>query len=331
MTTTRIGIVLNPTKTSRAELEEAFEGAVQRSQRPQRAPSDKASGRITPTPLWAETTEVDAGAAAAQSLVEQGVDVVVAAGGDGTVRAVAEYLGSVQARQKLAIVAMGTGNLLARNLKIPRRNARAAFERVLTGSALPLDLGWVELSGGNAGTERFAFTVMAGFGIDANMITETDDDLKEQAGWLAYAESLGRAISASELVGLHMSVDGDPVEVSRAHTVLIGNCGTLPGGFSLMPDAHHADGELDALVLDAEGVMAWAGTLGQMVWNNGLGRFFLSPDRDEGGTSSPNRARGRVFEFEFAEPRMIEIDGENLRETTRLRVTVQRHALQVLQ
>src|SRR5699024_8941269 len=113
------------------------------------------------------------------------------AGGDGTVRAVAEHLADSEADADLGIVPLGTGNLLARNLGVPIDDIDAAVERAVAGESRRIDIGWAE-----ADEWRYAFAVMAGFGIDAHMITETDDDLKDRAGWVAYVESLGRAVSA---------------------------------------------------------------------------------------------------------------------------------------
>ncbi len=56
------------------------------------------------------------------------------------------------------------------------------------------------------GRERHGFVVMAGFGLDAHMIAETDEGLKDKAGWLAYVESLGRALSASDVISFTISV-----------------------------------------------------------------------------------------------------------------------------
>ena len=200
MSTGHVGIVWNPSKTTRYELENALEKAFER------VLTGTAEVRVS----WHETGEDDPGLGAARGAVEAGADVVLAAGGDGTVRAVAEHLAESGARAELGIIPLGTGNLLARNLGVPLKDLTAAFERALTGEAIPLDIGWARLAvDGETDGKRYAFAVMAGFGIDAHMITETDDDLKDRAGWLAYVESLGRALSASEVIDIRLfAVEG---------------------------------------------------------------------------------------------------------------------------
>ncbi|WP_029145186.1 diacylglycerol/lipid kinase family protein [Microbacterium luticocti] len=317
MTDPRIGLVWNPSKTGRDDLEAALTAA-----------ADGHDVDVT----WFETSEDDPGRAATQAALDAGVDVVAAAGGDGTVRAVAEHLADTGADVDLAVIPLGTGNLLARNLEIPLGDTAAAFARALTGTARPIDIGWAEVAG-PAGDRRCAFAVMAGFGIDAHMITETDDDLKDKAGWLAYVESLGRAVSASEVIDIRLGLDGADPTGQHAHTLIVGNCGTLQGGITLLPDADPADGELDLLLLNADGVAGWMDTLRTMVWDNGLKRLLpgAASAGDERAVSSDSteHRRLRILEVELAEPRAFEVDGDHLGEITRARITVQPGAVRI--
>src|SRR6478752_1003064 len=67
-------------------------------------------------PLFYETRVDDLGDGVTRQALEEGVDAVLVAGGDGTVRAVSEAM--TGSGVPLAIVPSGTGNLLARNLKL---------------------------------------------------------------------------------------------------------------------------------------------------------------------------------------------------------------------
>ena len=323
MSTGHVGIVWNPSKTSRYELENALEKAFER------VLTGTAEVRVS----WHETGEDDPGLGAARGAVEAGADVVLAAGGDGTVRAVAEHLAESGARAELGIIPLGTGNLLARNLGVPLKDLTAAFERALTGEAIPLDIGWARLAvDGETDGKRYAFTVMAGFGIDAHMITETDDDLKGRAGWLAYVESLGRALSASEVIDIRLSGQNLEPSDEQAHTLLIGNCGSLQGGMTLLPDADPSDGELDLLVLSADSIPGWADTMRNLVWDNGL-RRLLSPSSSEEdqAKNSDSATHRRITELtvELDEPRVFEVDGDALGETNRVEISVQPGAVRV--
>ncbi|MGI6879310.1 diacylglycerol/lipid kinase family protein [Microbacterium sp. gxy059] len=314
MAASHLGIVWNPSKTSKEELERALREALETAD---------ADPRIT----WVETSVDDPGRGAAAEAIEAGADVVVAAGGDGTVRAVAERLAESDGDVELAIAPLGTGNLLARNLEVPIDDLAGAFARALAGEARAIDLGWLraEIDGEEG---RWGFAVMAGFGIDAHMITETDDDLKDRAGWLAYVESLGRAVSASEVVGLRVSVDGGDETDTEAHTLIVGSCGTVQGGITLLPDADPSDGELDVLAIDAEGLGGWLDTMKNMVWDNGLKRL-LSPGGKAESSATTLHQRVTSIAVELEEPRVIEVDGDDLGKASRIEIEVQPGALRV--
>lgn len=314
MSATHIAIVWNPAKTSKDDLEAALDAAV----------GDDEGPRVT----WLDTTVEDPGRGQAREALDAGADVVVAAGGDGTVRAVAESLAEADTDAALGIVPMGTGNLLARNLDVPLNNLEGAFAAVLGAESRTIDLAWAAADCGD-GEQRVAFTVMAGVGVDAHMITETDEDLKDKIGWLAYVESLGRAVSASDVIAMGLTVDDGDAESHDAHTLIVGNCGILTGGITLLPDALPDDGELDMLVLSADGVTGWLDTLRSMVWDNGLKRLVGASDRAESSESVDHRRVTSVV-LNLEQPRMLELDGDEVGKTARIEFTVQPGALKVL-
>jgi diacylglycerol kinase family enzyme len=304
----RIAIVWNPAKTARDDLRKAL------------PPTDAALS-------WHETSPDDPGRSAADEALDAGAEAVVAVGGDGTVRAVAERLAERGARAELGIVPQGTGNLLARNLGIPLNNPANALERAFHGEARPIDLGWVEAEI-DGEPVRCAFAVMAGFGIDAHMIAETDEDLKSRVGWLAYVESLGRAVNATQVVDIGLAVDGGEALRTAGHTLLVGNCGTLQGGIRLLPDADPADGELDLLLLSADGIGQWLDTLRSFVWDNGVRRLLTGRDR-AASADTAEHARARRVEVELSQPLVLEIDGDDLGETSAFTAEVRPGAVRV--
>jgi diacylglycerol kinase (ATP) len=309
----RIAIVWNPSKTERDTLETALADAV--------------DGMPAPDVRWFETEEEDPGRGATKAALADPTDLLIVAGGDGTVRAVAEYVAESTAGVDVGIIPLGTGNLFARNLDVPIDDVPAAFRRALEGAARPVDVGWVELTT-DAGAERHGFVVMVGFGLDAQMILETDEDLKDKAGWLAYVESLGRALSGSDVLSFTISSDHGRAGTAEGHTLLIGNCGTLQGGVKLMPDADPSDGELDYLVVSAEGLAQWLGTVKTMVWDDGLKRLIGKDDEPE-ETETLERGRASVLDISLPEPRLLEIDGEELGEAREFTVSVQPAAMRV--
>lgn len=310
---THVAVIYNPTKAEKATLEAGVGASLARS--------EGADIR------WWETSKEDAGQGVAAQAIAAGADLVIVAGGDGTVRAVAEHLADSQSTAEMGIIPLGTGNLLARNLGVPINDVPAAFARALTHEPTSVDVGWVEVDL-DSGTERHGFVVLIGFGIDAHMIAETNDDLKDKAGWLAYVESLGRALQASEVVPFHITRDGEPGSDEEGHTLMIANCGQLQGGLTLLPDADPSDGELDYLVLSAEGFGQWAGTLKTMMWDNGLMRLMRKDD-DVTSSDAVNFGRAKKLAVTLPEARAFEIDGEEIGETKGFVVTIQPSAIRV--
>lgn len=192
-------------------------------------------------PVFLETSVEDPGHGQTQQALADGVDLVIAAGGDGTVRAVTEELAGTGTA--IGIVPLGTGNLLARNLDIPL-NPREALEVAFGGQDRALDVGTFT---SDDGTET-AFLVMAGVGLDAAIMHGVNEDLKERVGWLAYLVSLAKALRLQSTRADIFIDDDEPIKL-RARTVVVGNVGFLQGGIPLMPDAEFDDGRLDVAVI----------------------------------------------------------------------------------
>ena len=185
--------------------------------------------------LWYETTESDPGGGQAKQALEAGADVVIAAGGDGTIRAVAEVLGGTSA--SLALLPSGTGNLLARNLELTLDDMEHSVRTAFDGVDRRIDLAWADIRREGGAVERAAYLVMAGFGLDAKMLSNTDEELKAKVGWLAYVDAIRKALRDENHMRMRYRVDGDGAHRVSAHTLIIGNCGSLPANILLLPTA----------------------------------------------------------------------------------------------
>src|SRR4051794_512999 len=200
-------------------------------------------------PLWLETREDDPGNAMAKQAIENESDLVLVAGGDGTVRVVCSALAHTGI--PVGVIPAGTGNLLARNLHIPL-DLDDALERTLEGRDRRIDL--VRVSGDGLDTDHFA--VMAGLGLDAAIITGAPPILKAQIGWTAYLVSAAKNINHPS-VKVRIALDDEvPVE-RRVRTVVIGNVGMLQANIPLLPDARPDDGLIDVVVIAPRRVTQW--------------------------------------------------------------------------
>jgi YegS/Rv2252/BmrU family lipid kinase len=210
-----------------------------------------------PGPTVYETTPQDAGQGQAGQAVADGAELVLTAGGDGTVQAVCCGLNGTGV--PLGILPWGTGNLLARNLQIPL-DATDALEVALSGRDRLLDLGQARV--GDAAATCFA--VMAGLGFDAQMMVDAPEKLKATVGWPAYLVS-GLKHLRDEPVLAEVVLDGGAPVRRKVRGVVIGNVGDLQGGVSLLPGAVPDDGVLDVVLLAPSRLLDWGRLVGRLL------------------------------------------------------------------
>ncbi len=261
---------------------------------------------------WRETTPADGGTGQARAAVEAGADLVVVAGGDGTVMAAATAL--AHTGTALAVLATGTGNLLARNLGLPL-DVPAAVEVALGGRPRQLDVGCVTLDGDRDTVRRF--TVMAGIGFDAAMMAGTSPALKARLGWPAYVLSALRHLREDALL-CTITVDDGPPRRRRVRAVLVANVGQLQGGLELLPDARPDDGLLDVAVVAPRGLVDWVRVAGRVIRGSQVSDRRLE------------RLQVRQIEVRTGRPQQCEYDGDPVGRASVLQVQVEPGALTVL-
>lgn len=278
--------------------------------------------RYLPDPLWFETTEKDAGTGVARDAIAAGATVVVAIGGDGTVRAVAEAVCSTGVA--MGIVPLGTGNLLARNIDLPLTDIDACLDIAVDGASRSIDVGRLRVQRWTAAERApldFVFCVISGIGFDAAMVADTDPGLKRRVGWLAYFIS-GIQHLHGRRMRVRATLDQRPTVNTRLRSLLIGNCGRLPGGLMLLPDAVVDDGWLDIAGIDTRvGVAGWVQLLGEVLLQ-GVG--VRSELRAKIGRIDHTRAK-RVH-LEVADEQ-LQVDGEVIGKVRELDVWVDPGAL----
>ncbi|MBW4042562.1 MAG: diacylglycerol kinase [Acidobacteria bacterium] len=278
--------------------------------------------------VWVATSEEDPGGGAAKEALESGAQLVIAAGGDGTVRAVAEVVAGSDA--SLGLLPAGTGNLLARNLELTLDDLEHSIHTAFTGRDRAIDAGTIEVRRDGGRTTSHLFLVMAGVGIDAKMLAGTDEGLKARIGWLAYVGALVKALRDSNRIAMRFAVDGRRARQVHAHTVIVGNCGTLTANVLLLPDAVVDDGIFDIVFFRPSGVLGWAQVLRKVLWENGVLRRVRGGDRFmTGEIDSLNYVRGRELTVKLSSPQEIELDGDPIGVTTGFRARVDRGGLRV--
>jgi len=293
-----------------------------------RTVADEAADAGWDETLWFETTEEDPGGGQARQALDAGVDMVIAAGGDGTIRAVAEVLGG--SSTPLALLPSGTGNLLARNLDLTLDDLAHSIHVAFTGADRRIDLAWAELRRDDGSTDRAAYLVMAGFGLDAKMLSNTDEELKAKMGWLAYVAAIRTALRDKNRMRMRYRLDRHRVRAVSAHTLIIGNCGSLPANILLLPTAAIDDGRFEAVFLRPESAWGWLQIVGKVVWENGVlrrtrwGRKLVGRDVD-----ALRYVKGRRLEVVLSRPEEIELDGDGFGRASALRTWIDAGGLTV--
>lgn len=278
--------------------------------------------------LWFSTSKDDPGQGATRDALDADVDMIIAAGGDGTVRAVAESMHDSSA--SLALLPSGTGNLLARNLNLTLEDLDNSIETAFTGQDRAIDLGTIEIRRDDDSITKHVYVVMAGLGLDAKMLANTDDDLKKRVGWLAYVKAIAATLRDPNELHFKYSFDGKPTRSIRAHTIIIGNCGALPANIVLLPDAAIDDGLFDILLLRPEGFFGWVQILLKVFWENGVVRRLPFADKLPGHENDALRyvkAESVVVKLGRAED--IELDGDEFGKAIGFRTRVKSGGLTV--
>ena len=282
------------------------------------------------TPLFFETTPEDLGQKITADALAAGADVILVAGGDGTVRAVSEAVAGTGV--PLAILPSGTGNLLARNLNLPLGDPAPLIEAAFSGVDHPIDIGQARIRRPDGTLETHAFVVMAGIGLDAAMIANTNPALKKNVGWVAYVDGAARSLVNAEPFRAVYQLDQHRIHSARVQSILFANCGALPAGIALITDASLVDGELDVVVFQPAGWWGWLAVWRRVWWDNSVlhrsraGREVLRRRRAD---SAVKYRRGASAEVAVGDPQPVELDGDEFGEATRIACSVEPGALLV--
>jgi diacylglycerol kinase family enzyme len=199
--------------------------------------------------LWLETTPDDTGRAMTEQAVRENVDLVLGAGGDGTIRVICS--GLAHTGIPFGLIPAGTGNLLARNIGIPLDEV-AALDVAFDGADKAVDL--VRLKVDDHPPDHFA--VMAGIGLDAVIMEGADPKMKRAVGPAAYFVSAAQNANHPALHAT-ITVDDQPSIRRRAHVIVVGNVGFLLANIQLIPGARADDGLLDVVVASPRTLRDW--------------------------------------------------------------------------
>jgi diacylglycerol kinase family enzyme len=245
-------------------------------------------------PRVEEGSLADAQAALAGSV---GASLVVAIGGDGTIRQAAAAMAGTGT--PIAVVPGGTGNVLAGSLGIG--GVGPALDAIRHGPTRTMDLGearWGPQDGGDQ-VESSVFLVACGMGLDARIMAAAEHEWKRRMRFGAYIGAAVRELARLKAAEFRIVADGTPIEM-RGYLVLVANAGELvPGKVGPRRRIDPSDGRLDLIVVGGSNPLKGL---------HGAARLMLS-DRDLQDAVVRRQVGTVRIEAHPAQP--IETDGDH--------------------
>ena len=191
------------------------------------------------TPLF--TSRPGETVALARQLAQGGHSTIVAAGGDGTINEVVNGIAGLDV--SLGILPTGTMNILACELGLPTTQLELCWEIIQRGFTRSIDLAMAN--------DQY-FVQLAGIGLDALVVRETDLNMRKTIGPISYI------FAAAQIIGRpapRLEICFNERETMGGCFVLVGNGRFYGGPLSFFPNAKNDDGLLDVLVFKHQGYL----------------------------------------------------------------------------
>lgn len=205
-----------------------------------------------------------------------GDQLVIAAGGDGTIN---EVVNGLHKEATLGILPLGTANVLARELGLPLKPEKACH-RILEGNHSRIDLG---VATNRQGEER-RFTFVAGIGFDANVIYTVTPRLKRYLKALAFILTAFRVYVDEEFPAIHVH-HGDTIYVTQF--VILANGRRYGGDFQVSSEGSLTSGELEAILVERISALIRPDILGRILARQPLNSSMRSIGAQELKARSP--------------------------------------------
>lgn len=231
----------------------------------------------------------------AKEATNENYDLIVAAGGDGTVMEVIAGLISVKSEVPVLVAPLGTGNILSRVVDLPF-DLSGALKASLEGYPHSFDVGHL------VNADEY-FMLSAGTGIDADVVKDADRDMKNKLGFFAYVVATFKNLSNRRSTPITLELDGKK-QTFNAHTVIVFNASQIHlGAIELGPGVNPHDGMLDIAVMHESSAL---GTFGSL-WRLFTGQLKHEDDK-------PEHLRARHVRLESTANLSLQADGEELDE-----------------
>lgn len=191
------------------------------------------------TSAYATTPEPNSAKNEAERAAKAGFNLIVAAGGDGTINEVVNGIAPLKHRPKLGIIPAGTTNDYARALKIPREDPIGAAKVIAKGQTVKMDIG-------EAG-ENWFVNIAAG-GLLTELTYGVPSQVKSLFGYLAYLVKGAELLPRIKPIRMHLEYD-DGTYDGKASMFFLALTNSVGGFEQIVPDASLDDGRFTLIVV----------------------------------------------------------------------------------
>ena len=191
------------------------------------------------TSAYATTPEPNSAKNEAERAAKAGFNLIVAAGGDGTINEVVNGIAPLKHRPKLGIIPAGTTNDYARALKIPREDSIGAAKVIAKGQTIKMDIG-------EAGKNWFV-NIAAG-GLLTELTYGVPSQVKSLFGYLAYLVKGAELLPQIKPIKMHLEYDGGTYD-GKASMFFLALTNSIGGFEQIVPDASLDDGKFTLIVV----------------------------------------------------------------------------------
>lgn len=199
------------------------------------------------TSAFQTTPEKDSAKNEATRAAKAGFDLVIAAGGDGTINEVVNGIAPLKRRPKMAIIPTGTTNDYARALKVPRGNPVEAARMIGKNQTILMDIGLAKTKKHGAPFQSY-FINIAAAGTLTELTYSVPSQLKTTFGYLAYVVKGAELLPQVKFTPVRVKHDGGVFE-GKVSMIFAALTNSIGGFEQIVPDAKLDDGQFTLIMV----------------------------------------------------------------------------------
>lgn len=197
------------------------------------------------TSAFATTPEPNSAQNEAKRAAQAGFNLIIAAGGDGTINEVVNGIAPLKHRPKLGIIPAGTTNDYARALKIPRESPIEAAKVIANGKTVKMDIG--------RANDKYFVNIAAG-GLLSELTYAVPSEFKTLFGYLAYLVKGAELLPRVKPINMHLEYDGGVYD-GKASMFFLALTNSVGGFEQIVPDASLDDGKFTLIVVKTSNLL----------------------------------------------------------------------------